>query len=356
MKFGKRLQQQIEETLPEWQDKFLSYKQLKKRLKLIAAECFTDHPFGGHQEQQQRRRPANSSNESSGSVTGPAASNADRQFQENEEGRGLTSQEVEFIRLLNLELEKFNAFFIDKEEEYVIRLQELKERIERARVENAESSLSGGPYFDEEMLNIWKDLVTFHGEMVLLENYSSLNYTGLVKILKKHDKTTGALLRLPFIRKVLHQPFYKTELLSKLVRECESNLQSIFPAAMLGETVIDAPVSMDPAKVRDSSQAGVSSSVAAVGSSSSAAAKEEEVEEQKKDLEREGGGDGERAECSSPKQEDGNMEGIYRSTVAALHTIQELRKGSSTYSPLSLPLFNREENLGVVVDESTVSC
>ncbi|EFJ32736.1 hypothetical protein SELMODRAFT_85666 [Selaginella moellendorffii] len=256
MKFGKRLQQQIEETLPEWQDKFLSYKQLKKRLKLIAAD------------------------------------NADRQFQENEEGRGLTSQEVEFIRLLNLELEKFNAFFIDKEEEYVIRLQ----RIERARVENAESSLSGGPYFDEEMLNIWKDLVTFHGEMVLLENYSSLNYTGLVKILKKHDKTTGALLRLPFIRKVLHQPFYKTELLSKLVRECESNLQSIFPAAMLGETVIDAP------------------------------------------------------------QEDGNMEGIYRSTVAALHTIQELRKGSSTYSPLSLPLFNREENLGVVVDESTVSC
>ncbi len=46
MKFGKRLQSQIEETLPEWRDKFLSYKQLKKRLKLIAApDCFTDAAF-----------------------------------------------------------------------------------------------------------------------------------------------------------------------------------------------------------------------------------------------------------------------------------------------------------------------
>lgn len=32
MKFGKSLSNQIEETLPEWRDKFLSYKELKKRL------------------------------------------------------------------------------------------------------------------------------------------------------------------------------------------------------------------------------------------------------------------------------------------------------------------------------------
>jgi hypothetical protein len=32
---------------------------------------------------------------------------------------------------------------------------------------------------DDEVLRIFRDIVTFHGEMVLLENYSSLNYTGL---------------------------------------------------------------------------------------------------------------------------------------------------------------------------------
>ncbi|KAJ0834637.1 putative SPX domain-containing protein [Helianthus annuus] len=35
VKFGKSLSNQIEETFPEWRDKFLSYKDLKKRLKLI---------------------------------------------------------------------------------------------------------------------------------------------------------------------------------------------------------------------------------------------------------------------------------------------------------------------------------
>lgn len=40
---------------------------------------------------------------------------------------------------------------------------------------------------------------------VLLENYSNLNYTGLVKILKKHDKRTGLFLRHPFITTVLRQ-------------------------------------------------------------------------------------------------------------------------------------------------------
>ena len=35
----------------------------------------------------------------------------------------LTAEEADFIHLLNAELEKFNTFFMEKEEEYVIRLQ-----------------------------------------------------------------------------------------------------------------------------------------------------------------------------------------------------------------------------------------
>ncbi|XP_042445018.1 SPX domain-containing protein 2-like [Zingiber officinale] len=42
----------------------------------------------------------------------------------------------------------------------------------------------------------------------------------LVKILKKYDKRTGALIRQPFIEKVLQQPFFTTDLLYKLVKEC----------------------------------------------------------------------------------------------------------------------------------------
>lgn len=40
--------------------------------------------------------------------------------------------------------------------------------------------------FREEISEIRKDIVNFHGEMVLLVNYSNINYTGeLPNILKK---------------------------------------------------------------------------------------------------------------------------------------------------------------------------
>jgi hypothetical protein len=37
--------------------------------------------------------------------------------------------------------------------------------------------------YSEEMMKIRKEIVDFHGEMVLLENYSALNYTGAFSIL-----------------------------------------------------------------------------------------------------------------------------------------------------------------------------
>lgn len=89
MKFGKSLSNQIEETLPEWQDKFLSYKELKKKLKLL-------EPRGGGDNRPNKR--------SRSSDTDP------------------TKEELDFIRLLEEELDKFNSFFVEKEEEYIIRL------------------------------------------------------------------------------------------------------------------------------------------------------------------------------------------------------------------------------------------
>lgn len=33
----------------------------------------------------------------------------------------------------------------------------------------------------EELMRVRKEIVDFHGEMVLLENYSALNYTGILQ-------------------------------------------------------------------------------------------------------------------------------------------------------------------------------
>ncbi|XP_058107897.1 SPX domain-containing protein 3 [Magnolia sinica] len=235
MKFGKRLKRQIEETLPEWRDKFLDYKELKKLIRLI----------------------------SSASPSQMA--------------------EAEFIYLLNAEINKFNAFFMEQEEDFIIRQKELQERIQSVVATLGPTSIRPlDADYREEMRKIRKDIVNFHGEMVLLENYSNINYTGLVKILKKYDKRTGALLRLPFIKTVLQQPFFTTDLVSKLVKECERTMELVFPITEEGER------------------------------------REEEKERTTVVAE----------------------QSIFRNTVAALVTMKEMRRGSSTYSPLSLPPLN----------------
>eukprot|EP01018_Ginkgo_biloba_P008364 Gb_09400 [translate_table: standard] len=346
MKFGKGLQTQIEETLPEWRDKFLAYKPLKKRLKQISAPDFftgvgfyaLNLPRDGHSTSvasvagaaDQKLRDDNALINENPELVGTAeplrqekkagicdttthclAGAAERK---KEGCRPWICEEENFINLLNEELQKFNDFFVDKEEEYVIRIQELKERIERVKEQNQKNgAYKSETQFGEEMIKIRKDIVTIHGEMVLLENYSSLNFAGLVKILKKYDKRTGALLRLPFTQRVLHQPFFTTELLSKLVRECEEKLESVFPSTSdeMGHGLPDE--TNDP-------------------------------------------GDRVNVHETVALQEE-SVETIYRSTLAAMRTIQELRSGSSTYSPLSLPRFvqNEIENgSGVIIDENMI--
>ncbi|XP_071688728.1 SPX domain-containing protein 3-like [Rutidosis leptorrhynchoides] len=134
MKFGKRLKQHVQETLPGWREMYLNYKDLKKLVKLISSSL------------------------------------------------EIENSEAEFVYLLNNEIEKFNAFFMEQEEDFIIRHKELQQRIKRA---NECELLPEGEY-EEEMARIRKDIVDFHGEMVLLVNYSNINYTGN---LRRHEST-----------------------------------------------------------------------------------------------------------------------------------------------------------------------
>ncbi|KAJ0861266.1 putative SPX domain-containing protein [Helianthus annuus] len=266
MKFGKSLSNQIDETLPEWRDKFLSYKELKKRLKLIRSA-------------DDSHRPAKRT----------------RFSDEDSAGGEISDEEADFVQLLEQEVEKFNSFFVEKEEEYIIKLKfEFQDSVMKAKDSN------------EEMIKIRKEIVDFHGEMVLLENYSALNYTGIVKILKKYDKRTGALLRLPFIQKVLQQPFFTTDLLYKLVKEVETMLDRHFPLTEL------PPPSQEADNDTCSGDGEGPSTSAADDSDAPLKAKElAELE---------------------------YMKSLYtKSTISALRALKEIRSKSSTVSVFSLP-------------------
>ncbi|KAF2283028.1 hypothetical protein GH714_043367 [Hevea brasiliensis] len=234
MKFWKSLSILIEDTLPEWRDKFLSYKDLKKQLKLI-------YPKDGDKPQNKRPRLE------------PVAPT------DMEESGGEVTKE------------------------------ELQDRVKKAKDSN------------EELMEVGREIVNFHGEMVLLENYSALNYTGLVKILKKYDKRSGALVRLPFIQKVMQQPFFTTHVLNKLVKECETILDSLFSRK----------------------EPSISPDATVVGGCDS------ETSSESKDMP---------LEVPRELAEIENMENMFmKLTLSALRVLKEVRSGSSTVNLFSLP-------------------
>ncbi|PAN44210.1 hypothetical protein GQ55_9G024100 [Panicum hallii var. hallii] len=285
MKFGKDFRNHLEETLPAWRDKYLAYKALKKLIKNLRPPEPAAPPLPPP--------PA---------AEGPG----------DGAGQGNVALGNWFARILDMELHKLNEFYMEREEWYVIRLQVLKERIERVKAKKNDAFTSRSE-FTEEMLEIRKDFVIIHGEMILLQTYSSLNFAGLVKILKKYDKRTGGLLSLPFTQRVRHQPFFTTEPLTRLVRECEANLELLFPV----EAEVLEPSSSSNLEPHDVAKRDPTSS-----------------------------GDVETSD-------------VYRSTLAAMKAIQSLRRASSTYNPLSLSrFFNGEDGeacSGAVTSESSLS-
>lgn len=176
----------IAKVLPEWEDMFLSYKDLKKQVKLI-------FPKEGENSRPTKKQRLEDNGD------------------QNEE---VAKEVTDFETLLRKEIHKLNSFFMDQEEDYVMYLKVLKDRVAKA----------DGSYV--KLMNIGSEVADLHGQMVLLENYSALNYLGIVKILKKYDKRSGALLRSPFIQTVLQEPFYNTDVLRQLVKDCEMLLRN----------------------------------------------------------------------------------------------------------------------------------
>jgi len=207
MKFGKLLQDQISEVPDALKPKFLSYKQLKKQLKGTTSPAAAGTEKSG---------TADATREENGVEPEPAKENGGSacSLSKERENGSLTPDEGVFVSKLNEEIIKFNDYFIKREEELIIRVKDLGDRAEDASD-------------DEERLSLRSVSVHLHGEIILLLHWCELNYIGLVKILKKHDKKTGLLLRSPFLANVVKQPFCSTTILKRLVKQVEETIVSI---------------------------------------------------------------------------------------------------------------------------------
>ena len=157
------------------------------------------------------------------------AKNADGTLKPGEK-RKLTEEQRAFVKTLNAELQKFNKFFMDAEEDLVIKDSLLEQEYREVVNEDGTRAAS---FSMKKYRKICQEFADFHGELVLMEHWVGLNYTALVKILKKHDKRSNLSLRSPFLVSVLQQPFYRTEVLSQLITKTETRFRKL--NAMLPE-------------------------------------------------------------------------------------------------------------------------
>jgi hypothetical protein len=60
-----------------------------------------------------------------------------------------------------------------------------------------------------------------------MEHWTNINFTALVKILKKHDKLSRVALRSPILVSVSKQPFYDTAVLSKMIARAQARVECL---------------------------------------------------------------------------------------------------------------------------------
>ena len=122
-------------------------------------------------------------------------------------------------------------------------------------------------------------------------------------------------MRMPFIQSILQEPFFATDIISKLVQDCEETLQSLFPLTRSANTSLTLKaMTTGYDQEFDLFSPGWEVEMNIVG--------------------------------------DDDVERMMKNTIAAWKILKEFRKGSSTYNLFSIPPFGYSEEH----DESAQHC
>ncbi|CAG8737610.1 6635_t:CDS:2, partial [Acaulospora morrowiae] len=121
---------------------------------------------------------------------------------EKKEGGYTEKDESQFVEKLDKELEKVYAFQNSK-------YAEIKERV--LQCENSLEAIGKDPSLNvpERYADIERQINQITEEVNELAKYARLNYTGIVKIVKKHDRRTSYILRPMFSVRLNACPFFK---------------------------------------------------------------------------------------------------------------------------------------------------
>ncbi|KAI1438650.1 hypothetical protein GGR50DRAFT_372829 [Xylaria sp. CBS 124048] len=193
MKFGKQIQKRQLEV-PEYAANFVNYKALKKLIKRLSAT-----PTLSAQNDL--------------SLPGLTAGDSQTALQANK---------AKFFFQLERELEKVNAFYIQKEAELKIRLKTLIDKKTNLKSRQGISRRSA------KFTTLEEGFQQFANDLNKLQQFIEINGTAFSKILKKWDKTSKSKTKELYLSRAVEvQPFFNAPVISELSDQATTSLQEL---------------------------------------------------------------------------------------------------------------------------------
>ncbi|KAF9870133.1 ankyrin repeat protein nuc-2 [Colletotrichum karsti] len=191
-KFGKQIQKRQLEV-PEYAASFVNYKALKKLIKKLSAT-----PTLSAQIDPLR---------SAISIDSQAA---------------LQANKATFFFQLERELEKVNAFYLQKEAELKVRLKTLLDKKKVLQSRNGVSRRSA------KFTTLEEGFQQFASDLNKLQQFVEINGTAFSKILKKWDKTSKSKTKELYLSRAVEvQPFFNATVISELSDQATTSLQEL---------------------------------------------------------------------------------------------------------------------------------
>ncbi|KAI0124539.1 SPX domain-containing protein [Hypoxylon sp. NC0597] len=192
MKFGKQIQKRQLEV-PEYAASFVNYKALKKLIKKLSAT------------------PTLSAQNDPHFTPAPV----DTQV-------ALQANKAKFFFQLERELEKVNAFYLQKEAELKIRLKTL---LDKKRVLQSRQGVSRR---SAKFTTLEEGFQQFANDLNKLQQFVEINGTAFSKILKKWDKTSKSKTKELYLSRAVEvQPFFNAPVISELSDQATTSLQEL---------------------------------------------------------------------------------------------------------------------------------
>ncbi|KAJ4306875.1 phosphate system positive regulatory protein pho81 [Collariella sp. IMI 366227] len=192
-KFGKQIQKRQLEV-PEYAASFVNYKALKKLIKKLSATPVIP---------------------SQNDVAQRAAAPVDSQA-------ALQANKATFFFQLERELEKVNAFYMQKEAELKVRLKTL---LDKKRVLQSRHGVSRR---SAKFTTLQEGFQQFANDLNKLQQFVEINGTAFSKILKKWDKTSKSKTKELYLSRAVEvQPFFNAPVISELSDQATTSLQEL---------------------------------------------------------------------------------------------------------------------------------